>query len=747
MGQVKNLITAIGLFLFSATSLALEAPQLLPPDQAFAVSAKAGQDDLLTVSWDIADGYYLYRHKFRFASKTPGVDLGEPAFPRGETKQDDFFGQVETYRDRLEVRLPLQRTSDAEDLALEVISQGCADIGVCYPPQTQNVQVALAESDSGANSTPLSKLTDALKGLGIGLFQDELLPPDQAFHFSAEVKDSETLRVNWQIAEDYYLYREKFKFELSGAPGVRLASYQVPSGKPKQDESFGRVEVFYHEVAFDLPLDRSQGDSAQVQLQAHYQGCAERGVCYPPMQKTVALDLPQLVRLSASPAAADSGGAPAAEQDRIARALSSDALWITVLTFLGFGVLLAFTPCCFPMIPILSGIIIGQGKNITTGKAFSLSLSYVLAAALTYTVFGVLAGLFGENLQAAFQAPWVIAAFSAVFVLLALSMFGFYELQMPALLQSRIAALSRQQDSGTLLSAFTMGALSALIIGPCVAAPLAGALIYIGQSGDAVLGGTALFALGFGMGIPLLVIGASAGKLLPKAGPWMKTIKAVFGIALLAVAVWLLERIVPSSVSMVLWALLLIVPAIYLGVGSPLPENASGWRKLWKGLGIVMLTYGILILIGAASNSQNVLQPLRLLAGSRTEAGQPQLTFERVRSQADLNARLQSASAKGQWVMLDFYADWCVSCKEMEHYTFTDPKVQAALTKVLTLQANVTQNSPQDKELLQAFSLIGPPAILFFGPDQQERKAYRVIGFMKPEQFVQHMRRIFHGPV
>ena len=411
------------------------------------------------------------------------------------------------------------------------------------------------------------------------------------------------------------------------------------------------------------------------------------------------------------------------------------------------GLLLAFTPCIFPMIPILSGIIVGHGHRITTGRALMLSLSYVLASALAYTVFGVLAGLFGSNLQAMFQDPKVIVMFSTVFVVLALSMFDLFSLQLPGFIQSRITSLSNRQHGGTLTGAAIMGALSALIVGPCVAAPLAGALIYIGQTGDALLGGLALFSLGLGMGLPLLAIGASAGKLLPRAGTWMNAVKAVFGVGLLGIAIWLLDRILPPAVTLLLWALLFIVPAIYLGALDALPPAASGWRKLWKGLGITMLAYGVLMLIGVASNSTDPLQPLRGLAlGGAPGMSGPlkpnRLEFRSVNSVADLDKALADTAARGQTAMLDFYADWCVSCKEMERYTFSDPRVIEALAPMVLLKADVTENSDRNAELMKRFNLVGPPATLFFGPDGEERKALRVIGYMEAEQFLDHIHKI-----
>ena len=355
------------------------------------------------------------------------------------------------------------------------------------------------------------------------------------------------------------------------------------------------------------------------------------------------------------------------------QSLQHDSLAMTLLSFFGFGLLLSMTPCIFPMIPILSGIIVGHGHRITTARAFFLSLSYVVASALTYTMFGILAALFGSNLQTTFQQPWIIGLFSAIFVLLSLSMFGFYELELPNSIKTRLHNSSEKHRDGSLWGAAIMGALSSLIVGPCVAAPLAGALIFIGQSGNAVLGGGALFAMGMGMGVPLLLLGASAGKLLPKAGTWLYSTKAVFGVIMLAVAVWMLSRILPPAITILLWAMLLILPAIYLNAIDPLPENSSGWRKLWKGVGLMMLAYGLLLLIGFSMGNNNPLKPLQGFSINNAQAAEQGIVFERVASLSALEARIQQASANHQPVMLDFYADWCISCKEMEAYTLYRP--------------------------------------------------------------------------
>ncbi len=727
----------------SATS----GEQPLPPDEAFRFSASAIDADTIRAEWRLAPGYYLYRHKVSFESATEGITLGTATLPKGEEKTDEFFGDIETYYERLVVEIPIQRSpGSAATLTLVAHSQGCSEpLGLCYPPHEQRVEIDLPPAANPAGSG-LPALLPAGKGLALGKQQEELLEPDRAFAFSAEVHDANTVVARWQIADGYYLYGDKFRFTITEGEGISPGEPQLPPGKRKSDEFFGEMEVYYGSVEIAVPLQRSSSGPVDITLQAGFQGCSESlGVCYPPLTRTVELSLPASAG-SSTPAirpAAAGEQPPLSEQDSLANTIATGSTILTVITFFGLGLLLAFTPCVFPMIPILSGIIIGQGDGITTRRAFMISLVYVLAMALTYTVAGVIAGLFGENLQATFQNPWILISFSLVFVLLALSMFGFYELQMPTFLQSRLTEMANRQQRGTLGGAAVMGFLSALIVGPCVAAPLMGALIYIGQTGDALLGGLALFALSLGMGAPLLAIGTSAGKLLPKAGPWMDAIKAVFGVLLLAVAIWMLERILPPAAAMLLWALLFIVCAIYLGA---LDRSPPGWARLWKGLGVALLIYGALLLAGAASGGKDVMQPLRgVFVSTGTDGTQSTAhpAFRRIKSVDDLQRELSLASQQGRPVMLDFYADWCVSCKEFEKYTFSDPAVIASLNgaNTLLLQADVTANDARDKELLRKFGLIGPPAILFFGPDMQERGSYRVIGFMDAATFNDHLGR------
>ena len=730
--------------LLATTAWAIDESELLPVEEAFALTVTADGPDSLKVHWEIADGYYLYRHRTSFESATPGVSLGEPIMPAGEEKEDEFFGRVQTWRHGIDISIPLaERDPSVTTLDLTVKSQGCADLGVCYPPQRRTVQVSL----------PPARSAPELGGLNLGgtttggVFGQQALPVDEAFRFEAIAMSPTELLARWTIADGYYLYRDKIELALGAEAPARVEAIQLPPGEPMVDEHFGDVEVYYGQVEVPVQLARTGGEAGDVLLTGLYQGCKEAGICYPPTERQIPVALPAFAgplagAVAAAPTPQEVTAQILPEQDRLARALSDDAWW-TLLTFFGFGLLLAFTPCVFPMIPILSGIIAGQGDQISTLKAFWLSLVYVLAMALTYTIAGVIAGYWGYNLQAAFQNPWVLGSFSLVFVLLALAMFGFYELQLPASLQTRLNSISNRQSGGTLLGTAIMGFLSALIVGPCVAPPLAAALIYIGQTGDPVLGGAALFFLSLGMGAPLLVIGTSAGKLLPRAGGWMDAVKAVFGVGLLALAIWMLERIAPPALIMLLWGALAIASGVYLGAFERIPDGASGWRKLWKALGVLLVMLGALELVGAAAGGRDWMQPLR---GIAVGGGGPQTTqgvaFVKVKSLADVESTLAAAGSPG---MLDFYADWCVDCKRMDKYTFPEAPVVAALSSGVSMKADVTANDDVDQALMQHFSIIGPPATLFFDAEGREMPQFRVVGYMKPDAFAAHVERAYQA--
>jgi thioredoxin:protein disulfide reductase len=568
---------------------------------------------------------------------------------------------------------------------------------------------------------------------------DELLEPDKAFRFSAQALDVATVEVRYAIADGYYLYRDRFRFAAEPAT-VRLGEPQFPKGQIHEDKFFGKQETYRKEVRIRLPLEAAGAD--RVKLRVTSQGCADVGVCYVPQVQTSDLRLTSAggprspIYEKGDPFASSPervAGGVASEEMRFAGVLESGRLWAVMAVFFGAGLLLTFTPCVLPMIPILSGIIVGEGRKVTRGRALLVSLAYVLGMAVTYTAIGIAAALSGNLLSAALQNAWVLGAFASVFVVLALSMFGFYELQLPSGWQARLTEASNRLGGGHWGAVALMGMLSAAIVSPCVVAPLAGALLYIGQTRDAVLGGTALFSMAIGMGAPLVAVGVSGGMLLPKAGQWMRAVKQFFGVLLLAVAIWILSPVIPVAVQMFLWAALLIGSGVFLRVLEPLGKEASGWERLGKVAGILALLLGAAQAIGALSGARD---PLRPLTGLFAQSPEAPLEFESVKTLADLDARLKTADKA---VMLDFYADWCVSCKEMERFTFSDPQVRARLAGMTLLRADVTANNAEDKALLKRYRLFGPPGIVFFDAGGREVQGLRVIGYQPPERFLQSL--------
>jgi len=582
----------------------------------------------------------------------------------------------------------------------------------------------------------------AFAQLRLGASADELLEPEKAFQFSARALDAKAIEVNFAIADGYYMYRDKFRFTVDGPPGVTLGAPEMPTGIRKKDEFFGEIETYRKQVSIRIPVEA--GAARTLQLAVRSQGCADLGVCYVPMDSKATIQLAALAGGSAGGDGAAPGlsEAPRAVQpaprfslfasDRDVAAMFEGGLWRVILIFLGFGVLLTFTPCVLPMVPILSGIIAGEGKNLNKLRALVLSVSYVLGMAVTYAAAGIAAAYSGSLLAAALQNPWVLGAFALVFVWLALSMFGFHDLQLPAFLQRHVSRAHQRLRGGRIASVAVMGVLSAVIVSPCVAAPLAGALLYISQTKDLALGGTALFAMALGMGVPLVAVGVSEGALLPRSGPWMEGVKRFFGVLLLAVAIWIVSPVIPAAAQMLLWAALLVGSAMFLRAIDPLSPEASGYARLWKGAGVIALVAGVALLIGALAGNRDPLRPLAGLAAGAAPAGAP-AKWVPVASLTELD---QALRAPGKAVMLDFYADWCVSCKEMERYTFSDPRVRAKMDGMLLLRADVTANNERHKLLLKRFSLFGPPGIIFFDAQGREIQGLRVVGYQDAERFL-----------
>ena len=722
-------LIATFVLLLSSLAAPASADEFLPPEAAYRYTLDSDGRQIV-VHWNVEGGYYLYRKRMGIATGDTGVVLGEPVYPQGQIHTDEYFGEQEIFRGKFDVVVPITLASDAatstgtRSVPITLKLQGCADAGLCYPPTTWNATVAVpVVSRLGAAPSGVATGIDAVlaqaRASGSGAGGDEFLDPDIAFQLAATADGPDRVKIIWEIAPEYYLYRNRLKV-TTASTGVTLGPLALPTGESHTDEYFGEQEVYREELIASLPVARPGGSALAVPLEVTYQGCADAGMCYPPITKTLNVDLP-----AGGTITGDSAGF-VSRQDWMAGFIRSGNLFLVIGFFFGAGLLLAFTPCVLPMVPILSGIIAGQGAGVTTRRAFFLSLSYVLGMAFTYTLAGIAAAAAGAQIQAVFQQPWIVTVFALLFILLALSMFGLFTIQMPAVIQTRLADASNRQRAGTFGGVAVMGALSALIVTTCVAPALVATLAVIGQSGDVLRGGLALFAMSLGMGAPLLVVGASAGKLLPKAGPWMDTVKRVFGVLFLLVAAWMLGRILPGRMGLLPWAI-----TAFAATWVCLAAIAQTRRK-WipRTIGAVAGLYGAALLAGAALGGSDPLAPIPQLSGRHAE-----LPFKTIKSVADLDAEIAAARAADRPVMLDFYADWCVSCKEMEKYTFSEPAVRAALAKAVLLRADVTANDAEDQALLKHFGIFGPPTIAFYGTDGTERRNFRVVGYMKAQEF------------
>src|SRR5260221_475937 len=568
----------------------------------------------------------------------------------------------------------------------------------------------------------------------------DFLPAEVGFRAAARVEAPDRVRFSWAIAPGYYLYKSRLKFATS-SPGISLGPPQLPDGDTKTDEYFGKQVVYHMELIAHLGVQRAANAGGLLDLAVTYQGCAEAGLCYPPITRQFRLDLSTVAALASGGGAVANGGGGAeqpfvSEQDRLAQLIRHGHLAAIIATFFGLGLLLAFTPCVLPMVPILSGLIAGQG-SVTTLRAFGLSLTYVLGMALTYTLAGAAFAAAGQQVQAVFQQPWIVILFAALFLVLALSMFGLYTIQMPAAIQTRLTESSNRQRAGTFGGVAIMGALSALVVTACVAPALVGALVVISQGGDVYRGALALFAMSLGMGAPLLVIGTSAGRLLPKAGLWMDTVKQLFGAMMLGVAAWMLARLIPDRIALLLY----VIPAIAVAVVLWRQRAAGAWRYAGRASALAAGVYALMLGLGSARGATDPLRPLATAA--TTPAALP---FARVATVEQLDRAVGAASAAGRPVLLDFYADWCVSCKEMERDTFNDPQVREAMARMTLLRADVTANDDNDRALLKRFGIFGPPTIAFYGADGQERRNYRVVGYMKAPAFAQVLARVAAPP-
>lgn len=739
----SRVLACLPALLLLTNALAQTAPP--PPEDVFRYAIfDAG--DAIEIDWAVEDGAYMYRDAFDFASGDPAVVLGAAELPAGETHSDEFLGEQVIYRGAFFVRIPYSVEGKKPDvLPLTIESRGCLDSGFCYAPQTWVETVSL-EPARAAGKLAAAGAANAGFGALSAAAAPDFPPPDEVFFPDLYVVDGNTIEVGFRILPGYYLYKDKIAVRVL-SEDVRAGALELPKGKLKTDEFFGEQEVYYDEAVGRLSLARGSAQPLDLDIELTYQGCADAGLCYLPQTKTLSVALPEAVtvtELGAVDMESAPGSAPdipVSEQARLAKVITGSSIWVAIGVFFLAGLALSLTPCVLPMVPILSGIIAGEGDNVSPVRGFTLALSYVMGMALVYTAAGVAAAAAGLQLQAMFNQPWVLVLFAGLFVLLALGMFGLYDLQMPSAIQSRLAAASGNQKSGTMIGAFVMGALSALVVTACVAPALIAALTVMAQSGDMVRGGLALFAMSLGMGAPLLLVGAAQGKFLPKSGPWMVAIKGAFGFMMLGLAIWMLSRILPGTLTMILWAVLILIAGVFMGGMTTLTADAGVTRKLGKGFGLLAIFYGLVLFLGALAGGTNPLKPLASvnLGGGSAGSAEQHLEFRRVKSVADLDRELVTAAASGKSAMLDFYADWCVACIEMEEYTFNQPEVQAALGNTVALQADVTKNDAEDQALLERFGVFGPPTIIFFDKDGRQREGYEVVGFMKAEDFASHV--------
>ncbi|MDD9857965.1 MAG: protein-disulfide reductase DsbD [Gammaproteobacteria bacterium] len=707
------LVSAL-VFCCAAGAVHGQQSELLPAEQAFVFNAVQSGDGRITAGWTIADGYYMYRDKMSFDITGQGRLTASAALPEGVTHRDSLFGEVEVYFSSFSADLSV--AADGPDgYTLVAAGQGCnLPVGVCYPPMVRKVSLA-PDSPATLAAAPADGLDTGrqLRALlGESFEQRQFLDVDDAFRLTIEVAEPDRLETAFTIADGYYLYRDKIRFSSEG--GVRLAEVALPPGDIKNDAYFGEIAILQDDFSAPITLQRPGPAASEISVHATYQGCARDGICYSPVNKTFSLKLPAIISAaSANDGALQPGSAPSAPA-----AFTAASLGTLLGAFLA-GILLTFTPCVLPVLPILSAVIVGQGGAMTRGKAGGLVLAYVLGSTAAYAAIGALAGATGEQLQAYFQNIWAIGMLSVVLLTMALSMFGLFKLQTPSFIQAKWQHRARRL-SGNPPLVFALGAVSAVIVGACVSPLLISFLGLAVSTGDPASGAAMMAAMALGMGVPLIALGLGAGYLLPRAGPWMQTVNHIFGVLLIAVAIYLMG-VLPEVPVLLLWGVFFIIVSVYLGATQPTPAQAGGWRRLVKGAGLVLLIWGAAALIGGFSGQRDLLRPLPagLFAGAAdrqpAQPGQAPL-FTRVSSVAELDRHLARAAADGQLVMLEYYADWCVDCTRMEKTTFRDPRVADILRRdFVALKVDVTD--PRDahgKALKKRFDVFGPPAVLFF---------------------------------
>ena len=563
---------------------------------------------------------------------------------------------------------------------------------------------------------------------------NKILEPNEAFK-TTFTQNKDNLNIKLELGKNIYLYDDKIKISILKPQKIDLTN-EITKPAPVEYDGF-IVHLTNLDLTIPYTLLKSKVDSSNYEIEVSFQGCSKAGLCYAPISEKFLLTLQGETstqtkalekKLEDKVQTADLN-----ETDSIANTLKNGNMFLILATFFGFGLLLALTPCVFPMIPILSSIIVGASKNedMTAAKGFFLSLVYVLSMSVAYTIAGVIAGIFGANLQAALQNPYVLVVFALIFVALAFSMFGYFEIKLPQSIQTKVNKTTDGKEKQGVVGIAIMGFLSALIVGPCVAPPLAGALVYIGQTGDAVLGGLALFVMSLGMGVPLLLIGLGAGKFMPKPGGWMESITRIFGIVMLGVAIWLLDRVLNSTIMMILWALLFLGTGLYLKIYVHI---------LTKLISLVFLILGTVLLIGSISGATNPLNPLEKFTSSKEAIKSDELVFQKIKNIKELEEAIKNSSKP---VILDFWASWCVSCKELDNITFKDKEVISKLQGFTLLKVDVTKNSDEDKTLQKKFGIVGPPALIFWDDKKQEITTAKIVGYKNPKEFLEILNKHF----
>jgi thiol:disulfide interchange protein DsbD len=720
-----------------------DTPTFLTVDKAFEMDFEQSGSQLI-VKWNVAEGYYLY--KKQFSIEADGALLGQPIYPEATEIEDEYFGLSDVYSQNIEVIYPIIKAD--QDAVIKVRFQGCAEAGLCYPPKQNDIYlnaVAIGETQadlfSDGTKSNKSAESDSLQGL----FDEQptFLKVEEAFGFAFEQVDGK-LVVSWDIEDGYYLYKKQFKTVVKNA---ELSEPIYPTSTQIEDEFFGVSDVFLEDMIVEYEITSADQDAI---VKLRYQGCATAGLCYPPTTKVIYLNAVGDASM-ATPASSSSNSSNDSEQFQLAdRLLSNDSLLITLSLFVLLGLGLAFTPCVFPMYPILSSIIVGAGKEkLTTSRAFFLSFVYVQGMAITYSLLGLVVASAGVQFQAALQSPVILITFIILFIALAIAMFGGYEIQLPSKWQEKLNGVSNSQKAGNPIGVFIMGVISGLVASPCTTAPLTAILLVIAQSGDLTLGFTALYALSIGMGIPLILFGMTGGRLLPKAGQWMNVVKASFGFMMLSVAILFVERFIIADWTMLLWVALGLALFSYWFV-----VNQDTKTTFLKGVRTLLIMLGLVvsIIVGISSTAKLGWHSLALTAPNATsnmsssttqsqlnEKGHPE--FMVVKNLEDLYAKVGAASAEGKSVMVDLYADWCVACKEFETRTFPDPRVIKALDNTVWMQIDLTDNTPQGLEFQEQFNITGLPTILFFDRNGYEVPRARVTGFMKAEPFAQHVEK------